>query len=78
TRDRLMVEWDRQFPGYGLARNKGYGTCEHLVALQRLGPCPIHRKTFAPVRVAGFTGPTTPWLRSPQLRPPPLPFEPKC
>lgn len=78
TRDRLMVELDRQFPGYGLARNKGYGTFEHLVALQRLGPCPIHRKTFAPVRVAGFTGPTTPWLRSPQLRPPPLPFEPKC
>ena len=53
TRDRLMMELDGQFPGYGLARNKGYGTAEHLEGLQRLGPCPIHRKTFAPVRDAG-------------------------
>ncbi len=50
TRDRLMVELDSQFPGYGLAQHKGYGTPEHLEALQRLGPCPIHRKTFGPVR----------------------------
>jgi ribonuclease HII len=50
TRDRLMVELDGQFPGYGLAQHKGYGTREHLEALQRLGPCPIHRKTFEPVR----------------------------
>jgi ribonuclease HII len=50
TRDRLMVELDSQFPGYGLAQHKGYGTPEHLEALQRLGPCPIHRKTFEPVR----------------------------
>lgn len=50
TRDRLMVELDSQFPGYGLAQHKGYGTSEHLEALQRLGPCPIHRKTFTPVR----------------------------
>ena len=50
TRDRLMVEMDSQFPGYGLAQHKGYGTPEHLEALQRLGPCPIHRKTFTPVR----------------------------
>jgi ribonuclease HII len=50
TRDRLMVELDGQFPGYGLAQHKGYGTPEHLEALQRLGPCPIHRKTFEPVR----------------------------
>lgn len=50
TRDRLMVELDSQFPGYGLAQHKGYGTPEHLEALQKLGPCPIHRKTFEPVR----------------------------
>ena len=50
TRDRLMVELDGQYPGYGLAQHKGYGTPEHLEALQRLGPCPIHRKTFEPVR----------------------------
>ena len=49
-RDRLMVKLDSQFPGYGLAQHKGYGTREHLEALQRLGPCPIHRKTFEPVR----------------------------
>jgi len=50
TRDRLMVELDGQFPGYGLAQHKGYGTREHLEALRKLGPCPIHRKTFEPVR----------------------------
>jgi ribonuclease HII len=50
SRDRMMVELDGQYPGYGLAQHKGYGTPEHLEALQRLGPCPIHRKTFEPVR----------------------------
>jgi len=50
TRDRLMVELDGRYPGYGLAQHKGYGTREHLEALQKLGPCPIHRKTFQPVR----------------------------
>ncbi len=50
TRDRHMVEMDSQFPGYGLAQHKGYGTAEHLEALQRLGPSPIHRKSFTPVR----------------------------
>lgn len=49
TRDRLMVEYDALFPGYGFAAHKGYGTKEHLDALEKLGPCPIHRKTFAPV-----------------------------
>ena len=48
-RDRLLVELDSQFPGYGLARNKGYGSREHLAALARLGPTPLHRKTFHPV-----------------------------
>ena len=46
TRDRLMERLDRQFPGYGFAQHKGYGTTAHLHALQRLGPSTIHRKTF--------------------------------
>jgi len=46
TRDRLMVEFDKVYPGYGLARHKGYGTKEHLGCLRRLGPCPIHRRSF--------------------------------
>lgn len=50
ARDRLMLEAGRRFAGYGFARNKGYATREHLDALTRLGPCPIHRRTFAPVR----------------------------
>ena len=48
-RDRLLVELDSQFPGYGLASHKGYGSREHLAALARLGPTPLHRKTFHPV-----------------------------
>lgn len=46
TRDRMMVEYDRLYPGYGFAQNKGYGTEQHIEALGRLGPCPIHRRTF--------------------------------
>lgn len=49
TRDRLMVEIDRQFPQYGFARHKGYGTAAHLEAIQRHGPCPHHRKSFRPL-----------------------------
>lgn len=49
TRDRLMDELDFLYPGYGFGRHKGYGTQEHLLALQRLGPCPLHRRSFAPV-----------------------------
>jgi ribonuclease HII len=48
-RDRLMIDFDRDFPGYGLARHKGYGSPEHLAALDRLGPTPLHRKSFHPV-----------------------------
>jgi ribonuclease HII len=48
-RDRLLVELDGQFPGYGLASHKGYGSPEHLAAIARLGPTPLHRKTFRPV-----------------------------
>lgn len=50
TRDRLMQRYDRLYPGYGFAQHKGYGTPQHLAALARLGPCPIHRRSFAPVR----------------------------
>lgn len=52
TRDRIIVELDRQYPGYGLARHKGYGTKEHMDALRRLGPSPIHRMSFEPVRMS--------------------------
>lgn len=48
-RDRMLVELDRTFPGYGLASHKGYGCPEHLEALARLGPTPMHRKSFHPV-----------------------------
>jgi ribonuclease HII len=49
TRDRLMIEADRQFPAYGFAQHKGYATPEHLAALDRHGPCPLHRRTFSGV-----------------------------
>lgn len=49
-RDALMRSFDRQFPGYGLARHKGYATREHLECLRTLGPTSLHRKSFAPVR----------------------------
>lgn len=48
-RDRLLVELDLQFPGYGLAQHKGYCSPQHIEALARLGPTPLHRKTFHPV-----------------------------
>ena len=51
TRDRLMQEYDRQYPGYGFAEHKGYGTAAHLAALEKHGPCPIHRRTFAPMKL---------------------------
>ena len=46
TRDRLMTEYDQVFPEYGFASNKGYGSAAHTEAIKRIGPCPIHRKTF--------------------------------
>ena len=49
-RDELMEKYDTLYPGYGFASHMGYGTAAHLEALQKLGPCPIHRKTFRPVR----------------------------
>ena len=50
TRDRMMLECDRLFPQYHFRSHKGYGTAEHLEALERFGPCPIHRKSFRRVR----------------------------
>lgn len=50
VRDRIMERYETIWPGYGFARHKGYGTPEHLEAIARLGPCPIHRYSFAPVR----------------------------
>jgi ribonuclease HII len=52
-RDTRLNEWDTVYPGYGFAQHKGYGTPEHLEALKRLGPTPLHRHSFAPVREAG-------------------------
>ena len=50
TRDRMMMEYDRQYPGYGFAEHKGYGCASHLSAIAKLGPSPIHRKTFRGVK----------------------------
>ena len=52
TRDRLLFEYDRQWPEYGFAKHKGYGTTEHMAALERYGPLPIHRTSFRPVEQA--------------------------
>jgi len=49
TRDRMMTEADASYPQYGFAKHKGYGTKAHMEALRRLGPCPLHRRSFAPV-----------------------------
>lgn len=49
TRDRLMVALDAEYPQYGFARHKGYGVRQHLEALRHHGPCPVHRRSFAPV-----------------------------
>lgn len=50
TRDRLMTGFDLSYPGYLFGQHKGYGTEKHLACLRRLGPCPIHRRTFQPVK----------------------------
>jgi ribonuclease HII len=51
-RDRHMVELEARYPGYGFSKHSGYGVAAHLEALRALGPCPEHRKSFAPVRAA--------------------------
>ena len=50
TRDRLMENYDEEWPHYGFAQHKGYGTAQHLEALSTNGPCPIHRNTFEPIK----------------------------
>ncbi len=52
ARDAEMVSAAQDYPGYGLEKHKGYATARHLAALQRLGPCPLHRRSFAPIRDA--------------------------
>lgn len=62
-RDRALRAWDQVWPGYGLASNKGYSTPDHLEALERLGPTPLHRFSFAPVRECR---PCPPWSGYPE------------
>ena len=50
TRDRFMIHCEEEYPGYGFAAHKGYGTAAHLRAIEKLGPCAIHRHSFAPIR----------------------------
>ncbi len=50
TRDRLMDEYDKEYPQYGFASHKGYGTAQHIEALKKYGPCPIHRMSFEPIK----------------------------
>jgi len=57
VRDHRMAALDFRYPGYGFARHKGYGTAAHMDALRRLGPCPLHRRSFAPVAAATTAGP---------------------
>ncbi len=57
SRDAVMLAADAEYPQYGFARHKGYGTPEHLEALRRHGPCPLHRRSYAPVRAAAGLDP---------------------
>ncbi len=61
VRDRLMDGWHRRFPQYAFDRHKGYGTKEHLERLAQHGPCPIHRRSFAPVALAHTPAPLGAW-----------------
>jgi len=65
TRDRLMMDLARTYPGYGFERHKGYGTPEHQAAIQKLGVCAMHRRSFRPVQLAlGLVDSATPKRRS--------------
>ena len=55
TRDRIMAEFDREYPQYGFASHKGYGSAEHIRKIDTHGPCPIHRYSFAPIRHSGHS-----------------------
>ena len=57
TRDRLLREMDAEYPQYGFAKNKGYGTAEHIAALKKYGPCPVHRRSF----IGHFVDPDMPY-----------------
>lgn len=57
TRDRLMHTLDEEYPQYGFARHKGYGTAAHLAAIEQFGPCPAHRRSFAPIAQRPGTAP---------------------
>ena len=54
SRDNLMLDYAQSYPEYGFENHKGYGAAQHLQALDRFGPCPIHRKTFKPVAQQGY------------------------
>lgn len=54
TRDHLMLEYDKIYPDYGFSRHKGYGTADHLAVLKKIGPCPLHRKSFEPIKSGVF------------------------
>ena len=56
VRDEMMIALDGHYPAYGFARHMGYGTAEHLAALDRHGPCPAHRRSFLPVAQARLPG----------------------
>jgi len=67
-RDAALVQWDRVFPDYGLAQNKGYSTPDHIAALERIGPTSLHRFSFEPVRASTSR---VEWTGYPALRPNP-------
>jgi ribonuclease HII len=56
TRDRLMRNLDQRYPDFGFAKHKGYGTAHHMAVLQRIGPCPEHRKSYAPIAKLTMSG----------------------
>jgi ribonuclease HII len=61
ARDTWMSELEERYPGYGFAQHKGYPVREHVKALEKLGACPVHRRSFAPVRQALGLPPLPPW-----------------
>lgn len=68
ARDAVMADYDRQYPGYGFARHKGYPVSAHVEALAKLGACPIHRRSFTPVREVLGLPPLPPWSETASLR----------
>ena len=68
ARDRLMIELDVTYPGYGFASHKGYAAPAHIAALERLGPCPAHRPSWAPIRALLDAGQITSTIGSPAGR----------